>query len=711
MTTTRRKIVVLYGSQTGQAETIANGIHEDAVYNNYDSNVFCLKEEGKEFVITDVTCVIFVCSTTGDGDPPENARKFIRSINRKSLSETHLSKLNYALLGLGDTNYSTFCGGPKKLEKALKQRGAKSFFKTAYADDGTDLEDTVEPWIEGLWPALDVYFSSLGTMPNNVMVRNVQSCETVNHTRTEVNDVKADMENLALSKDKIPTIPKDDPSTSSLLSNMTSVDSSQSLLNSFETEIPSNEMLNMSSAPFPGSEELATITLSPLSKQWIGMRFVDAERISLQSQDFKYQNGHSFPLATSETILTKLVEAKQLTRDDAVKIAMEITLKTEDQFPYQPGDSISVCCENPKEEVDWLISRLSLNDVADNAAEFFVLPNSSKKATNPCPYVPRIFTIRYAFTYCIEIRSVPKKMLLRSLAEYTTDQSEIRRLQELSSKQGGHEYVALIREKNVCILDLLAAFKTCSPSFELLVQHLPRLMPRRYSLINSPLVSKNHLSFAFNVVKFEKDIGRMYARDGICTGFLHNLGNASSNTTNQNISQLPSIKVFRTKSTGFCLPTDTSPPLVMIGPGTGVAPFIGFLRHLEALSAQTTDRWLFYGCRHKDRDYLYKDELESYLNKGILSRLLVAFSRDPTSSESPKYVQDNLKLHSLDIANLLFQKRAIFYVCGDARNMAKDVRQCIIEIITKERNCSDKEAVDLFKQVLDEKRYREDIWA
>ena len=310
---------------------------------------------------------------------------------------------------------------------------------------------------------------------------------------------------------------------------------------------------------------------------------------------------------------------------------------------------------------------------------------------------------------CLEIRAVPKKPLLRAFVECTSDPSEKRRLEELCSKQGATAYMELIRRNNISLLDLLATFPSCKPTFQLLAQHLPRLQPRRYSIANSPLVDPKHLTFVFNVVRIDAADGLVFKRDGVCTGHLEKFADNNSD----NSVYFPSMEIFLTKSTGFCLPEDPTTPIVMIGPGTGVAPFIGFLEHRSALGGSLGEAWLFYGCRHKERDFLYQDKLQKFKKSGILTRLIVAFSRDPDvpGKENCRYVQDNLRLHRTTVVELLLLKNAVFYVCGDARNMAKDVRQCIVELIASETACDETSAAEKFKKVLLENRYKEDIWS
>lgn len=157
----------------------------------------------------------------------------------------------------------------------------------------------------------------------------------------------------------------------------------------------------------------------------------------------------------------------------------------------------------------------------------------------------------------------------------------------------------------------------------------------------------------------------------------------------------------------------------MVGPGTGVAPFVGFLQHREKLQEQHPDgkfgaMWLFFGCRHKDRDYLFREELRHFLKTGVLTHLKVSFSRDaaPDGEEAPaKYVQDNLQRHSQQVARTLLQENGYVYVCGDAKNMAKDVNDTLIGIISNEAGVDKLEAMKTLATLKQEKRYLQDIWS
>lgn len=339
--------------------------------------------------------------------------------------------------------------------------------------------------------------------------------------------------------------------------------------------------------------------------------------------------------------------------------------------------------------------------------------NTAKKNANVPKFIPQPFTIRQALTSCLEIRSVPKKPFLRALVDCTSDVSERQRLEELCSRQGANTYTQHVRESALCILDILSIFPSCLPTFALLAQFLPRLQARRYSVANSPLASPHKLRFVFTVVNLEKAHGRRFQREGVCTGALRKMYDRMLESKRECAGN-ETLRIFPTKSNEFRLPDDPSTPLVMIGPGTGIAPFIGFLEHRESLNTSASvslgESWLFYGCRFRDRDYLYESQLQSFHQNGVLNHLEVAFSREQHQDGEIKYVQHLLKLQADVVAELLLNTSAIFYVCGDARNMAKDVRRCMLDVLAHATGCSEESAAETFSDICARKRYKEDIW-
>lgn len=419
-------------------------------------------------------------------------------------------------------------------------------------------------------------------------------------------------------------------------------------------------------------------------------------------------------------------KAIRLTTNDAVKSTLLLELDiSKIEFSHQPGDSFNVTCPNSDREVEELLQRLQLADKRAHRVILKIKTDTKKKGAALPAHVPEGRSLQFILTWCLEIRAVPKKAFLRALAEHTSSATEKRRLQELCSKQGAADYNRFIRDASVCLLDLLLTFPSCQPPLSLLLEHLPKLQPRPYSCASSSLRHPDKLHFVFNIVEFPPSTTAASLRKGVCTGWLATLvapflqPNTDVSNVDSGDALAPEIRISPRATNAFHLPEDPSAPIIMVGPGTGVAPFVGFLQHREKLQEQHPDgkfgaMWLFFGCRHKDRDYLFREELRHFLKTGVLTHLKVSFSRDaaPDGEEAPaKYVQDNLQRHSQQVARTLLQENGYVYVCGDAKNMAKDVNDTLIGIISNEAGVDKLEAMKTLATLKQEKRYLQDIWS
>lgn len=433
------------------------------------------------------------------------------------------------------------------------------------------------------------------------------------------------------------------------------------------------------------------------------------------------------PPSVDPVFQVPISKAVALTTNDAIKTTLLLELDiSKVEFSHQPGDSFNVICPNSGSEVESLLQRLQLADKRAHRAVLNIKMDTKKKGAALPQHVPEGSSLQFIFTWCLEIRAVPKKAFLRALSDYTSSATEKRRLQELCSKQGAADYNRFIRDAGVCLLDLLLTFPSCQPPLSLLLEHLPKLQPRPYSCASSSLLHPDKLHFVFNIVEFPSNTTAASLRKGVCTGWLATLvapflqPNTEVLTADNSDTLAPKILISPRSTNSFHLPDDLSAPIIMVGPGTGVAPFVGFLQHREKLQEQHPDgnfgaMWLFFGCRHKDRDYLFREELRHFLKTGVLTHLKVSFSRDAAPEEEEeapaKYVQDNLQHHSQQVARTLLQENGYIYVCGDAKNMAKDVNDTLVEIISKEAGVDKLEAMKTLATLKQEKRYLQDIWS
>ncbi|MCC2032367.1 bifunctional nitrate reductase/sulfite reductase flavoprotein subunit alpha [Microbacterium allomyrinae] len=219
---------------------------------------------------------------------------------------------------------------------------------------------------------------------------------------------------------------------------------------------------------------------------------------------------------------------------------------------------------------------------------------------------------------------------------------------------------------------------------------LKRLQPRQYSISSSPKVDPDAVELTVSVVRFQTDAGR--ARGGVCSTFLADGGGEST-------------PLYLQRSPGFRPPAASDTPMIMIGPGTGVAPFRSFLQDRRA-DGHTGRNWLFFGEQHAASDFYYRDELEDMRDDGFLTRLDLAFSRD---QRQKIYVQDRMVEHGAQLWRWL-EDGAHVYVCGDATRMAKDVDATLVGIAQQHGGMSEDAALEFKQQLVSDKRYVRDVY-
>ena len=275
--------------------------------------------------------------------------------------------------------------------------------------------------------------------------------------------------------------------------------------------------------------------------------------------------------------------------------------------------------------------------------------------------------------------------LLRFVAERARDDRELRGLLRADNKDRLAQW-SWGRQA----VDVLAEYPVKAGAEEW-AGVLKKLQPRLYSISSSPLVDPHSVSLTVSVVRYESLDGR--PRGGVCSPFL---ADAEAGTE---------VPVFVQRSPHFRPPADPATPMVMVGPGTGVAPFVGFLQERRALG-HSAPNWLFFGEQHRATDFYYEEELTGLLDEGALDRLDTAFSRD---QRAKVYVQDRMREHGPELWHWL-REGAHFYVCGDASRMAKDVDRALRDIAVAHGGLDEAEAAAYVKQLAAAKRYVRDVY-
>jgi NADPH-ferrihemoprotein reductase len=320
---------------------------------------------------------------------------------------------------------------------------------------------------------------------------------------------------------------------------------------------------------------------------------------------------------------------------------------------YGTADTLYVCPENDGGLVAAVAARLGV----DAGAWFSLAPRAAPAAgaaaaPPPPPLFPTPCTVRAALTHFLDIAGPPRRDLLRALARFASAPAE---REELAASAAAWHKGA---RGGGGFLEVLRAFPSLAPPWEAVAQLLPRLSPRAYTIASSPLLHPQRLAICVSVLEAPRASGG--AVKGVCSNFLARLrvGDAAR------VMVRPSI---------FKLPADRALPVVLVGPGTGVAPMRAFLQERRAVrerGATLGSAVLFFGCRGRDEDFIYREEFEGALGDGLLDALHTAFSRERAEKV---YVQHLVEREGAAMWALL-QRGAHVFVCG-GKAMGADVKR------------------------------------
>ena len=379
--------------------------------------------------------------------------------------------------------------------------------------------------------------------------------------------------------------------------------------------------------------------------------------------------------STAEDIYTKqnpysaeLLVSQKITGRDSAKDVRHIEIDLgESGLTYQAGDALGVWFDNSTSLVDELITELGFDD-----KELIIVADQSMSIAEA---LKTTFEITQTSIQFIEFWAIKSQAI--SLLNLLEDKAALREY------AANHQVVDVVKSA-----PLANETKVGAQDF---IEALRKITPRLYSIASSQSEVEEEVHLTVGLVQYQAGDA---SRQGGASGFLAH-----------GIDEGGEVKVFVEHNDNFRLPTSSETPVIMIGPGTGVAPFRAFMQEREATEA-SGDNWLFFGDQTFTQDFLYQVEWQGYLKSGLLTKIDLAFSRDQAEKI---YVQDRLLENADDIFAWL-ERGAHIYVCGDMSRMAKDVEAALLSIIATKGQISEEQATEYLKDLRNAKRYQKDVY-
>ena len=618
----RLPLYIFYGTQTGRATELARALEKAAATalpecqpRVLDMSTLAPSSAQLASLSSTASVALFLTSTYGEGDPPDNAAAFVAWLRSAEHSPTLLCRLRYSVFGLGNRQYEHYNRAGKVVNARLEALGGVRVYRHGEGDDDGDLEEDFEQWKGGgLWEAL----------------------------RGAAREV------LAEAGASLPTVQQQPAAGTSVL----------------PPALPLR--VRLLPAPQPPLPPHCTATYQVA---------LPASQLLAAAQHAHSRGRHFFTARPLACTVSR--ELRTLASPGASTRHLELALAGS-TASYGTADTCLVCPENEPALVTAVAERLGLDPSAWFTLEALVPEQEA------APLFPTPCTVRTALGCFLDIAGPLRRPLAGELAPYAGDKGERETLQRLGAEGADKQTRDLWRMvvtgaastgvrasasasattstplQPWGLLQLLTAFPSLKPSLEALCQLLPLLTPRAYTIASSPLAHPSTLAIAAS-----------HLQGGVCSSYL---GRCQAGDT---------VRCQVAPST-FKLPASGSVPVILVGPGTGVAPMRAFLQERRALKQQLQagaalpPAVLFFGCRSSEEDYIYREELEAAREEGVLSQLHCAFSRQGGEG-SKVYVQHLIAREGAGLWQLLQGQQAHVYVCG-ATGMGAGVAAAFQEV-------------------------------
>jgi len=657
------RIVILYGSQTGCAREVAERLARQSLAYSYAPVVASMNKYPRQNLPGE-ECVIFVASTTGQAEVPDNMKIFWRFLRRKDLPKNSLENLRFTVFGLGDSSYPIYNAVARRLYQRLLDLGAKAFHPRGLGDDQHDLgyDGALTPWAKKLWETLG-----------------------------KIRPVMGKSEYARSSSGSLPLLPP--PFIVRIIQKGNPMKYDAEETDSHEEGSIHEKKKNRSSR--------ACVTLTP--------------------DELKMFN-------SKDVMLGKVVQNKRMTSSGHFQDVRHIVFDFNDSnqsIEYTPGDVLNVYPQNSYKETVIAIKKCGLHP--DDVLEITTNPNSPKflvEAAAQGRVIPSRVRCLDLFRTYLDIFGTPSRYFFEVLSHFATDKMHRDKLLEFTSAEGQLDLYQYNNREKRTFVEVLSDFNSAKLPLSYLISLIPPIQIRQFSIASSCRKFPNQVHLCVAIVQYRTIFKRL--KNGLCSSWLASL----------DPNQGPHLVPVSISKGSIRMPKDSSKPVIMIGPGTGIAPFVAMCQEREALLRTRKDDnlgsiYVFFGCRNQNGDFLFQQEWKSLLsgtmgaeseNDGpegktkskrqrivpAVAGLYVAFSRD---SNKKVYVQHKLAEQKELVWETLGKKKGYLLLAGNAKKMPNDVRKQIQEIVRVLGKLDEKTAKMFMLQMDSSRRYIQESWS
>ncbi|KAG8986550.1 NADPH-cytochrome P450 reductase [Tulasnella sp. 427] len=676
MQAAKKRLVIFYGSQTGTAEEYAIRLAKEAKSRFGLGSLVCDPEEYDFENLDELPedCVaVFVMATYGEGEPTDNAVQLMQNLGDESFAfskgEHRLDGLKYVIFGLGNKTYEHYNAIARILDDHLSKMGAVRIGERGEGDDDKSMEEDYLAWKDGMWSAF-------------------------------------------------------------------------------------SQALGVEEGAGAESPDFVVNEMSAIDQAKVYLGELSARALTKTKGIHDLKNPYPAPISAS----------KELFHHTGERNCIHIEFDTSGSgITYQHGDHVGVWPSNPDVEVNRLLFALGLGTPERRSQVIGVESLDPALAKVPFP-VPT--TYESALRHYIDISAVAGRQILGALSKYAPTEEAGAMMKKLGTDKDYYNQVihdGCLKLGEVLQLaagnDIHAAPSAENTTawnipFDVVISAIPRLQPRYYSISSSPKLHPNLIHVTCVVLKYESLPSEMSKAKwvfGVGSNYILNLKMAHHGETAPLLSEdgetpahvsgptyaihgprsaYASGEVYKApihvRRSTFRLPTNPKSPVIMIGPGTGVAPFRGFVQERVALARKAIEKngpdalkdwgqmYLYYGCRGENEDFLYKDEWPSYAaDLKTKFTMRTAFSRSgPRKPDGSKiYVQDLFWDDRQQVADAVLNQKAYIYICGDAKNMSKQVEDTLAKILADAKGVSAEEGHKEVKTLKERSRLMLDVWS